>query len=386
MKYREDKHGNKLSLLGLGCARFSKDMAETERMILVAIEGGINIFDTGYIYSNSEVYLGEALAKNNKRKDVYIVDKLPLYLCKKPEDFDKLFNEQLKRLQTDYFDYYLMHSIMDMAQWEHFRKLGIEDWIAEKRKSGQIRQVGFSYHGPGKDFLLVLDSYDWEYCLIQYSYYDENYQAGKTGLLAAAEKGIPVTIMEPLLGGWLANDLPKQAVELFKNADPNLTPVDWAFRWLWNQNAVTVTFSGMSTVEMVEQNLRFVDNFQPLNNDELAVYSDVVNVFKKAFRVLCTGCNYCMPCPMGVNIPGCFAAYNSSYMQGYAAGLVFYAASNSVITRNPSSPRNCNKCGKCEKVCPQYLPIRRTLKKVAGRLEPLPIRLAFSIARRIMTK
>jgi len=386
MKYREDKHGNKLSLLGFGCARFSRDKTETERIILAAIEGGINIFDTGYIYSNSEVYLGYALANNNKRKDVYIVDKLPLYLCKKPDDFDKLFNEQLKRLQTDYIDYYLMHSIMDYAQWDHFRNMGIEDWIANKKEAGLIRQVGFSYHGPGKDFIKVLDSYDWEYSLIQYNYYNENYQAGKTGLLAAAEKGIPVTIMEPLLGGWLATGLPKQAVEMFAKSDPNLTPVDWGFWWLWNQRQVTVAFSGMNTMEMLEQNLRSVDNFRSLTDKELAVYTDVIELFKKSFKVSCTGCNYCMPCPQKVNIPGCFAAFNSSYAQGLAAGIVFYAASTSAVTKNPGGAHQCNKCGKCEKVCPQYIPIRETLKKAARRLEPLPLRLILALVRRIMTK
>jgi len=373
-------------MLGFGCARFSRDKAETESILLAAIESGINLFDTGYIYANSESYLGDILAKHNKRKDVHIMDKLPLYLCKTPADFDKYFNEQLKRLKTDYIDYYLMHAVMDFAQWEHFRKLGIEDWIADKRKSGQIRQVGFSYHGPGKDFLKVLDSYDWEICMIQYNYYDENYQAGKTGLLAAAEKGIPVTIMEPLLGGRLATGLPKRAVEMFSQSNAELTPADWALWWLWNQREVTVTFSGMGSVEILKQNVRSIDIFRPLTDKELAVYADVIEIFRESYKVPCTGCNYCMPCPKGVNIPGCLSAYNTSYAQGWRVGMLFYASSTSVVTKNPGGPRQCNDCGKCEKICPQYIAIRKELKKVAGRFEPLPLRLLFAIARRLMTK
>ena len=387
MQYRDDKaSGNKLSMLGLGCMRFSANKAETERMILAAIEGGVNFFDTAYFYPNSEKTLGEILAKHDKRKDVYIATKLPLIMCKSADDFDRFFNQQLQRLQTDYVDYYFMHSISDFAQWETFRKLGIEQWIAGKRKTGQIRQIGFSYHGTCDDFLKIIDSYAWEFCMIQYNYYDENYQAGKKGLLAAAEKGLSVMIMEPLLGGRLATGLPKQAVGMFAEADPTLTPADWAFWWLWNQSEVTVAVSGMNTLQQMESNLRSADNFRQLTDRELVVYTDVVELFRKSYKINCTGCNYCLPCPMGINIPACFSAYNTSYAQGFVTGMTLYMTSTAAITKNPSSPRLCNECGKCEKHCPQYLPIRKWLKKTSSRFEPLPLRLIMALVRRVMTR
>jgi len=386
MKYREDKAGNKLSVLGLGCMRFSRNKQETERMILAAIEGGVNFFDTAYIYSNSENTLGEILAKHNKRKDIYLSTKLPLIMCKSADDFDKFFNEQLKRLQTDYIDYYFMHSISDFAQWETFQKMGIEEWIEEKKKTGQIRQIGFSFHGTCDEFLKVLDSYPWEFCLIQYNYYDENYQAGKKGLQAAAEKGIPVMIMEPLLGGKLATGLPKDAVEMFAKTDPTLTPADWALWWLWNQKEVTIVLSGMNTLQQMENNLRSVDNFRPLIDKELAVYDSVIELFRKSYKIPCTSCNYCLPCPKGINIPACFSAYNTSYMQGFSTGMTLYITTTAVLKKNPNSPRLCNECGKCEQVCPQYIPIRKSLKKVTGRFESLPLRIGMSILKHIMTR
>jgi len=350
MQYREDKaSGNKLSVLGLGCMRF-RDKAETERMILAAIESGVNFFDTAYIYPNSEKTLGEILAKHDKRKDVYIATKLPLIMCKSADDFDRFFNEQLQRLQTDYVDYYFMHSISDFAQWESFQKLGIEQWIAEKKKTGQIRQIGFSYHGTCDDFLKILDSYAWEFCMIQYNYYDENYQAGKKGLLAAAEKGVSVMIMEPLLGGRLATGLPKQAVGMFAKADPALMPADWGFWWLWNQSEVTVAVSGMSTLQQMESNLRSADNFRQLTDKDLGVYADVVELFRKSYKINCTSCNYCLPCPKGINIPACFSAYNTSYAQGFVTGMTLYLTSIAAIRKNPSSPRLCNECGKSKNI------------------------------------
>ena len=386
MQYRDDKQGNKLSALGLGCMRFPRDKVETERMILAAIEGGINYFDTAYIYPNSENTLGEILAKHDKRKDVYIATKLPFSMCKGADDFDKLFCEQLKRLKTDYIDYYFIHSISEYAEWEKLKAFGIENWIEEKKKTGLIRQIGFSYHGTCDEFLKVLNGYAWEFCMIQYNYFDENYQAGKKGLLAAAEKGVSIMIMEPLLGGTLATNLPQQASDLFKSADPNLTPADWAFWWLWNQNEITVVLSGMSSTQIMESNLKSIKNFRPLTDKELVVYTDVSEVFRKAYKINCTGCNYCLPCPKGINIPACFSAYNVSFTQSFGKGLVLHITSTAAATKNPKSPQICNQCGKCEKICPQKLPIRKNIKKVARRFEPLPIRLVIALIRRIMTR
>jgi len=382
MKYREDKtSNNKLSILGMGCMRFPRDKAEAERIVLAAIEGGINFFDTAYIYPGSEVTLGEILAKNNKRKDVYIATKLPQYKCKSPEDFDRLFEEQLRRLQTDYIDYYFIHNISSYPQLEAFKEIGIEEWLEKKLASGQIRQVGFSYHGSQGDFIHVLNSYPWTFCMIQYNYYDDNYQAGKQGLKAAAEKGLTVIVMEPLLGGRLATGLPKQAAEIFKNHDPNLTPADWALWWLWNQPEVTVALSGMKSIEILQANLNSVDSFRSLTQEELALYPGVVEIFRKSYKFKCTGCNYCLPCPQGINIPACLTAYNTSYAQGFVTGITLYATSTAVVTKKPSTARICNQCGACEKHCPQNIPIRAALKKVAKRFEPMVLRPTYALVR-----
>jgi len=366
--------------------RFPRDKAETERLVLGAIEGGINYFDAAYIYPNSEKILGQILANNDKRGDVYIGTKLPLMMCKNSDDFDKYFNEQLRRLQTDYIDYYFMHSVSDFAQWDTMRKLGVEDWIAEKKRSGQIHRIGFSYHGTCDDFLKILDSYAWEFCMIQYNYYDENYQAGRRGLEAAEAKGIPVIVMEPLLGGTLATGLSKQAIEVFAKYDSDRTPADWALRWLWNQSGVTTVLSGMSSTQILEQNLSSVNNFIPLTDSELTVYADVVSQMKKTHKINCTSCNYCLPCPKGINIPACFSAYNTSYGHGWMKGMTLYATGTAMVKRRPNSPLLCIDCGKCEKVCPQYIPIVKSLKQVAQRFEPLPIRAVMSLVRRIVSK
>jgi predicted aldo/keto reductase-like oxidoreductase len=383
MQYREDKiSGNKLSILGAGCMRFSRNMDETERMILTAVDKGVNYFDTAYMYSGSEETLGMILAKNKKRPSVFIATKLPLIMCKGPADFDRFFAKELERLQTDYIDYYLMHMITDTAQWEIFRNWGIEQWIDGKKREGKIRQSGFSFHGSRREFLQILAAREWDFCQIQYNYSDENYQAGREGLQAASAKGIPVIIMEPLLGGKLATGLPNEAVKVFSRRNAHLSPAAWGLRWLWNQEEVTCVLSGMNTVTQMEENIQSAENFSPLSETELAAYTEVVGIFNRAYKIHCTGCNYCMPCPQGIHIPGCFAAYNASYAHNFTTGMQQYLTSTAAMSKKPYSPRLCVGCGQCESHCPQHLPIRKTLKQVAGRMESLPIRFGLSVARR----
>jgi predicted aldo/keto reductase-like oxidoreductase len=364
--------------------RFSRNMDETERMILTAIDSGVNYFDTAYMYQNSEETLGRILGKHKKRSSVFIATKLPLIMCKCPDDFDKFFNKELERLQTDHIDYYLMHMITDTAQWEIFRGWDIEQWIDEKKREGKIRQSGFSFHGSRGEFLKILNSSrQWDFCQIQYNYSDENYQAGKEGLKAAFAKGIPVMIMEPLLGGRLATGLPKEALRVFAKADSSLTPAAWGLRWLWNQDEVTCVLSGMNTVTQMEDNIRSADNFHPLTGTEMEVYKEIVGIFSNAYKINCTGCNYCMPCPKSINIPGCFAAYNTSFAQNFRTGMVQYITNTAGMSKKSYGPRLCIECGKCEGHCPQHLPIRKLLKQVAGRMESLPIRIGLSIGRRL---
>ena len=375
MNYRRDKYGNKLSILGFGCMRFPMkagriDMAETEREILTAVEGGVNYFDTAYIYPGSEAALGEILERNGLRDRVYIATKLPHYLIKSREGLDKLFAEELRRLRTDHVDFYLMHMLTDTDTWERLKAMGIEEWIAEKKASGAIRQLGFSYHGNSDMFCKLLDAWDWDFCQIQYNYMDEHSQAGRRGLNHANGRGIPVVIMEPLRGGKLVSRLPEEAKRIFESYPVRHTPAQWAFRWLWNQPEVTVVLSGMNSDEMVRDNLRTASTVQigELGPEEEAMLRQVVAAINSKMKVGCTGCGYCMPCPKNVDIPGTFAAYNRRYQEGKFWGFVDYVICT-LLRKNPTPASNCIGCGKCEKHCPQHLPIRQKLGEARKELE-----------------
>lgn len=375
MNYRTDKYGNQLSILGFGCMRFPQkmgriDMEETEREIMTAYQAGVNYYDTAYIYPGSEAALGEIFEKNNIRKKVYIATKLPHYLIKSVADMDKLFAEELRRLRTDYVDYYLMHMLTDTDTWDRLKSLGIEKWIEEKKASGAIRQIGFSYHGNSEMFCNLVDTYDWDFCQIQYNYMDEHSQAGRRGLYHAHAKGIPVIIMEPLRGGKLVNRLPDTAKKIFEEYKIKRTPAQWAFRWLWNQPEVTVVLSGMNSDEMVRDNIQTASTVEvgELGEDEEQMLKQVVAAINAKMKVGCTGCGYCMPCPKGVDIPGTFAAYNRRYAEGKFWSFVDYVMCTT-LRKNSTAASNCVGCGKCEKHCPQHIEIRKNLKDAQKELE-----------------
>ncbi|MCR5255996.1 MAG: aldo/keto reductase [Acetatifactor sp.] len=386
MQYRKDKYGNEISVLGYGCMRFSQtagivDVNKAEKEILSAIKGGINYFDTAYIYPGSEAALGEILNRNSLRDKVKIATKLPHYMLKKPEDMDKYFSEQLSRLKTDHVDYYLMHMLTDIKTWNRLKDMGILSWLEEKKKSGAIGQIGFSYHGNSDMFCELIDDYDWDFCQIQYNYLDENSQAGRTGLKHAASKGIPVVIMEPLRGGKLVNNLPKEALDLFENYPVKRSPAEWALRWLWNQPEVTCVLSGMNSMEMVDENMRIASNSPAgnLNDEDLTLLSKIVKAINATMRVGCTGCRYCMPCPKNVDIPGTFAAYNRQASDGKMTAFREYFMCTG-LRKDYTGPANCVECGKCEQHCPQHIEIRKELKNARKSLEgPL-----YRIARKIV--
>jgi len=363
------------------------DMHKTEEMIMRSIELGVNYFDTAWVYSGSEEAVGAVFDKNHVREKIYIATKMPLIMVKRQEDFDKFFDQSLQRLRTDHIDYYLLHMITDTEQLRTLKKWGIEEWIARKKKTGQIRQIGFSFHGSGNEFLGILKDYDWEFCQIQYNYSDENFQAGVTGLRAAAQK-MPVVIMEPLLGGKLATGLPKDAIKIFQNADANLTPAGWALNWLWNQAEVTTVLSGMSAMNQLEENVRLADaaHIGMLGDTGKSVYANVLESVNRSCKIRCTGCNYCMPCPVGVNIPGCFSAYNMRYSMGYVAGMQQFITSTGFTSEKSSSPSLCVKCGKCETHCPQKLSIMKELANVKKKMEPWWIRFIGICARAFLGK
>jgi hypothetical protein len=376
MQYRSDKHGQPLSLIGFGCMRFQRsrttgiDLAQAEEQIMSAIDQGVNYFDTAYIYPGSEVALGEILEKNHARDRVNIATKLPHYMIKKPEDMERYFQEQLQRLRTDHIDYYLMHMLPETTTWERLKGLGVVEWLEEKKASGKIRNVGFSNHGNSNTFCDLLDAYDWDFCQIQYNYIDENTQAGRRGLNHAAEKGIPVIIMEPLRGGRLVNLLPEEAIHRFHKANPDRSPAEWGLRWLWNQPEVTVVLSGMNSLDMVKENCRIASEVQAgeLTQADFQMYADVIAAINKKIKVGCTGCGYCMPCPQGVDIPGCFRAYNERYSENYYTGMKEYFMCTTMRGKR-SNASLCIRCGRCEKHCPQHISIREELKNVTRVME-----------------
>ncbi|MDR2904079.1 MAG: aldo/keto reductase [Clostridiales bacterium] len=385
MQYRlDEKSGNRLSVLGFGLMRLPRGMStrididQSEQLVLQAIERGVNYFDTAYVYMGSEQAFGEIIRRNPAiRAKIFIATKLPHYQCKTYDDFDRIFNRQLERLHTDYIDYYLIHNVPTLASWQAVCAIGVEKWIAEKKASGQIRQIGFSFHGIQEEFLNLLDVYDWDFCQIQYNYMNENYQAGRKGLLKAHEKGLPVVIMEPLLGGKLAAGLPKKAETLFKNAVGGFSPAAWALRWVWHHKEATLLLSGMGSEAQVAENIQTAETAVPgmLTEKEMATIKQAEAIFKESYKIPCTGCNYCLPCPKGVNIPGCFAGYNVSFSSGLIAGISQYMTSTAVMNpKQNSGPANCVKCGKCEKQCPQHIRIMNALEAVSKRMEPFWVR------------
>ena len=390
MNYRKDRYGNQLSILGFGCMRFPQtlgkiDIKETEAEIRTAYEAGVNYYDTAYIYPGSEAALGEILEKNQIREKVYIATKLPHYLIKSIADMDKIFAEELRRLRTDYIDYYLMHMLTDTETWERLKSLGIEEWIEKKRASGAIRQIGFSYHGNSEMFCKLVDAYDWDFCQIQYNYMDEHTQAGRRGLYHANKKGIPVIIMEPLRGGKLVHRLPDSAKKIFADYKIQRTPAQWAFRWLWNQPEVTVVLSGMNSDEMVRDNIQTASTVEigELGEAEEQMLKQVVDAINAKMKVGCTGCGYCMPCPKGVDIPGTFAAYNRRYAEGKFWSLVDYVICTT-LRKNSTAASNCIQCGKCEKHCPQHIEIRKHLKDAKKELETPVYKVVRNIVKRFV--
>lgn len=391
MKYRLDRYGKQISQLGYGCMRFSRkgnaiDYKKAEKEVLLAIENGVNYFDTAYIYPGSEECLGRILYENNCRDKVFIATKLPQYLIRSSAAIDKTFWEELTRLRTDHIDYYLMHMLTDYAEWEHLKALGMEDWIKHRKEEGSIQNIGFSYHGDTEMFLKILDAYDWDFCQIQYNYLDEHTQAGKRGLHAAAEKGIPVIIMEPLRGGKLVS-LPDKAKEALASDSKGYTPAELGLRWLWNQPEVTCVLSGMNSEDMVKENIRIASDAEPghFTQEDMAIVERIKQIIRERENVGCTGCRYCMPCPKGVDIPGNFYYYNLMYMEKKSSAR-FEFAQNMGMRKEPGFASQCIGCGKYEKHCPQHIAIREKLKEADHALRPLPYKIAIWAARKMMIR
>ena len=387
MQYRKG-----ISALGYGCMRFTQkggkiDYDKAEAEVLKAVELGITYFDTAYIYGGSEEFLGKCIEKNGLRSKIILATKLPQYLVKNRAGLDKYFDEEMKRLRTDYLDYYLMHHMTDYSQWERLVELGIKEWIEEKKASGKIRNIGFSFHGSTEMFLKILNAYDWDMCLVQYNYVDENSQAGRKGVEAAAAKGIPVMIMEPLRGGKLVDLLPQKAKDEIASDVNGWSPAEWAFRWLWNQEGVTCVLSGMNSTQMIEENCRVASEMTPgsFGEHEYEMIEKIKGYISETTAVNCTGCRYCMPCPKGVDIPSIFSCYNHMRSENKSTGRSEYLQTIA-LRKTPAQATMCIGCGKCEKHCPQELPIREKLKEADKALRPWYYKIAGSVGRKFMLK
>lgn len=372
MQYR--KMGNlewKPSALGFGAMRLPVidndnhkiDEAKAIEMIRYAIDHGVNYVDTAYPYhgGNSEVVVGKAL-KDGYRDKVMLATKLPTWLVNSYDDLDKLLNEQLRRLDTDHIDFYLLHAL-SQDHWKQIRKVDVFGWLNKVQAQGKIKYIGFSFHDNYDLFVEIINAYDnWTFCQIQYNYMDEDFQAGKKGLQYAASKGLGVVIMEPLRGGRLINNLPLQVIDTLNSAPVKRTLADWALQWLWNQPEVSIVLSGMSTLEQVKENVESADKsgVNSLTPEELQILTRAKEIYKKLSPIPCTGCYYCMPCPSGVNIPHNFELYNNAHIYNdFEKYKKAYFATNEA---NRASA--CEACGSCEGVCPQGIEITAMMEEV----------------------
>ncbi|ADC46267.1 oxidoreductase aldo/keto reductase family [Methanobrevibacter ruminantium M1] len=388
LKRTVKKNGDELFPLGLGAMRLptknnsiDKDLAR--EFILYAIDNGINYIDTAYAYhgGESESFLGDILSLTDSdgvkyRDKVKLSTKSPSWMVRSREDFDAFLNEQLRRLKTDCIDYYYLHTI-DLSILERLKGLGVYEFLEKARSEGKIKNIGFSYHGAPNEFNDLIDDYDWDMVLVQYNYLDVNAQAGIRGIRYAYENDVAVFIMEPLKGGILAGELPKEVDGLFKGVDSNKSSVDWALSWVLNQKEVTCVLSGMGSIEQIKENMNIAERVEvdSLSDDELAVLEKAQGIFNSMMKINCTGCGYCLPCPKGVNIPDCFNIYNEKYLFNKKAfgpipgAMVNYYMVVGGITNKQSNAGLCNHCGRCKRLCPQSLDIPSHLDSVKSEFE-----------------
>ncbi|MFO7295276.1 MAG: aldo/keto reductase [Clostridia bacterium] len=376
MYYREFGNlGFKISTFGIGCMRLPLkvqpdgstdqsliDEEEAIKMIRYAIDHGVNYIDTAYPYhgGNSEILVGKAL-KDGYREKVKVATKLPIWKVESYEDCEKFLDEQLSKLQVDYIDFYLLHAL-SQDRWEKVKKFDVLKFLDKAVEAGKIKYPGFSFHDELPVFKSIIDAYDWKMCQIQLNFLDENYQAGVEGMRYAASKGIPVVIMEPLKGGRLAHNIPRDIQELWNSFHIKRSPVEWAFRWLYNFPEVTVILSGVSTMEQLKENIEIFKNAAPnsMTEEELDLVRRVKAAYESKIKVSCTSCNYCMPCPSGINIPRIFSLYNNASMYDDIAGQ---SKEYKKLIEENADASHCVECGQCESACPQSIPIIEKLKE-----------------------
>jgi len=383
MQYR--KMGSldwEISALGFGCMRLPSrrfslmgaDLEESKRIIRYGIDRGINYLDTAWPYhlGESERVVGEIL-KDGYREKVKLVTKLPMFLIRKTEDFDRYLNAQLEKLQTEYLDIYLFHSL-NKGAFEKIKRLGLIEKMEAAQRQGRIRAIGFSFHDTYPVFKEIIDYYDWDMTQIQYNYMDTGIQATTDGLEYAHSKGIAVVVMEPVKGGMLANP-PTEALEVMHSAGNNRTPVDWALQFLWNRPEVATVLSGMSNMQQVVENCDSADHsgITSFNQEEEDVITRLAEIYREKILVPCTGCEYCMPCPHGVKIPQNYAILNNvsleqSWLRRFRTGRTYKklaGTKESLDLENPNGNGSiCINCGECLEKCPQEINIPVELERV----------------------
>jgi predicted aldo/keto reductase-like oxidoreductase len=368
--------GVDVSILGFGCMRLPVIDGQSDRvdhdkavpLLRTAIERGVNYVDTAWFYhakqfgqaGASEPFVGEALS-GGWRERVKLATKLPQQIVQTRDDMDRYLEQQLERLRTDHLDFYLVHGV-NGDSWERMRDLGVREFLDKARDEGLIRFPAFSFHGAAPDFPRIIDEYDgWAFGQLQYNYMDIDFQAGYSGLRYAAEKGIGIVVMEPLKGGKLAVNLPREMQAVFDARPEGWSPAQWALRYVWNEPGVSLLLSGMNSIEQLEENLATAEEgvADTLSAGQLAVYAEARDALASRTKVDCTSCRYCKPCPAGVDIPECFAALNAANMwedtNPWLTGYVQVQGKASL----------CEECGQCEDMCPQGLPIRELLKETA---------------------
>ena len=372
MEYRKFyKLGIKTSLIGFGCMRFphKKGAGVNEKrahdLIDTAYQNGINYFDTAYNYHDgeSERIVGEALAKY-ERSTYYIASKLPCWMVNSIEDAQRIFDEQLVRLQKDYIDFYLLHAL-NQSTFNEMVKLGIIEFCERLKDEGKIKYFGFSFHDDYKTFEYIIKFHEWDFCQIQYNYMDRNIQAGDAGYKLAEKLGVPLVIMEPLKGGILSR-LPKPVTEIFTNADHDCSVASWGLRWVASHENVKVVLSGMSDDKQVIDNLKTFDNFCVLSPQENQVVESAVELLKSRMNNGCSGCQYCMPCAAGVDIPLNFRIWNDYGLYRLKPETQWFWNND---IKEEAKAKNCIGCGECEAICPQHIDIRRDLKKLQTQLD-----------------
>jgi len=374
MLYRKMKKSNlSLSILGFGCMRLpvredcTIDEPLATAMLRYAIDHGVNYVDTAYPYhqGHSEPFVGTAL-RDGYREKVNLATKLPSWLITSREDMDRFLDEQLGRLQTNRIDFYLVHGL-NKPFWDNLSTLGVDEFLDDAIADGRIGHAGFSFHDELPLFREIVDAYDWTFSQIQYNFMDEEYQAGREGLLYAAKKGLDVVVMEPIRGGLLATEIPEIRA-IWDRAQIRRDPSEWALRWVWNHHEVTIVLSGMSTMEQVVKNIQWAEEGRPdsLTPEDLTLFYEVIEEYRARISVPCTGCGYCCPCDAGVDIPSCFEAYNLAKMyDSLEKAKTNYLMATGGSFGPPSHASLCDECGKCEEKCPQKIQIRDRLKKVA---------------------